>query len=264
MKTTRFFSLAVVTVLCAGFTSCSDDDNPETIQPDVVTTENIKQNLSTVFPKGVPSQVGNDEIQLGSNGLVTRISSDDGDYITFDYTNLGSNNDYDIVMEISDDCTCYLRLNNAGFIEYCMEQEEEKGEIETQEWWFEYNTSGQMTKMKRTEGGNEIFTMTYTAGDITSVNYTDDEGEYNTSSIIYGDSPIENKCGIMLFDYCFNVDLDEMIYAYYAGLLGTATKHLPVAISETYHTTHFEWTFDAAGRPTSLSINGYTEHTFSW
>lgn len=44
-------------------------------------------------------------------------------------------------------------------------------------------------------------------------------------------SAIENKNNIMLFDITFGIDMDEMKYAYWAGLLGKATKYLPVKIT---------------------------------
>lgn len=67
----------------------------------------------------------------------------------------------------------------------------------------------------------------------------------------------------MFFDTCFAIDLDEMDVAYWAGLLGKATKHLP--ISE-YHT----WIFDDNGYAVAIgcSHNGeapsYYDHTMMW
>ena len=39
----------------------------------------------------------------------------------------------------------------------------------------------------------------------------------------------------MLFDEILDVDMDEMIYAYYGGMLGKATKHLPLVGHYTYN-----------------------------
>ncbi|MBQ9077531.1 MAG: DUF4595 domain-containing protein [Muribaculaceae bacterium] len=266
----RFVGLAVAAVLCAGFASCSDDDDKE---PDSSAaggnssvTENVKQNLSEVFPKGVPAQVGDDAIEVDANGLVAGINSD-GNIITFNYKD-DSGRGYDVVMDIDNESVCCLRLNSSGFVEYCLQEKtdeyDEYGEREIEEWWFEYNSSGQITKMKRTEGGNEIFTITYTNWNIGRVEMTsDDPDEFDVSVISYGESPIENSCGIMLFDECFGIDMDEMKYAYYAGLLGKATRHLPVRNNDTYNVDVFDWTLDSEGRPTSMN-NGQETVYFSW
>ena len=93
-------------------------------------------------------------------------------------------------------------------------------------WWFSYNAAGQLIRMKRTEGDNEVTTIKYTDGDITSVSMTsDDSDNAYTCTISYGDEPILNKGGLMLFDKTFSIDMDEMYPAYLAGLLGYATKH---------------------------------------
>lgn len=70
-------------------------------------------------------------------------------------------------------------------------------------------------------------------------------------------SPIVNKSGIMLYDDCFRIDMDEMAPAYFAGLLGKGTAHLPlktieVSGDETYEYT-FGWTFDSNNMPTSCT-----------
>ena len=92
---------------------------------------------------------------------------------------------------------------------------------------------------------------------------------YTTDEIT---TPIENKGCLMMFDSVLDVDMDEMIYAYYAGMLGTATKHLPVKRhyvsgydSETgeavdYDDLYFEWEWDSNGYPTKLRI----EHNEYW
>lgn len=93
---------------------------------------------------------------------------------------------------------------------------------------------------------------------------------YYTSSTI--STPLLNKGCVMLFDTTFGVDMDEMKYAYYAGLLGKATKHLPlqcVEKGEKYENNYyFTWTLNAAGLPVSFKsdYNNYTfkTYTFVW
>lgn len=70
---------------------------------------------------------------------------------------------------------------------------------------------------------------------------------------------LENKGCIMLFDKTIGIELDELDFAYYAGLLGRATKKLPLKKVESYsdvsntYTTIFNWTFNTKGYPTKLS-----------
>ena len=75
--------------------------------------------------------------------------------------------------------------------------------------------------------------------------------------------PIENKGCLMLFDTTFGIDMDEMRYAYYAGLLGKATNHLPLSNSEDGDEDFFDWTLNANGFPTSL-LAGYETIEFTW
>ena len=67
----------------------------------------------------------------------------------------------------------------------------------------------------------------------------------------------------MFYDKTLGIDMDEMWFAYYAGLLGKATKHLPLKLtyeSDSYEDiTNFAWTLNANGFPTLLSIQ--SEHS---
>lgn len=78
----------------------------------------------------------------------------------------------------------------------------------------------------------------------------------------------------MLFDNAFDVDMDEMEIAYYAGLLGKATKNLPMGSTytgkeggstytdeETYH-----WVFNADNLPIKFLAGDYEFDaiTFAW
>ena len=52
----------------------------------------------------------------------------------------------------------------------------------------------------------------------------------------------------MLHSTNFRVDIEQYIYAYYAGLLGKATKHLPASVSGEDNYT-FNWTLNDQGFP---------------
>lgn len=85
---------------------------------------------------------------------------------------------------------------------------------------------------------------------------------------------IANKGCIMLFDDMFQIDMDEMSVAYYAGLLGKAVKNLPVGYEEksieggdeyTYSEV-FHWTLNSNGLPTEFwdGDDRYDLVTFTW
>ena len=71
---------------------------------------------------------------------------------------------------------------------------------------------------------------------------------------------LENKGCIMLFDDMFRIDMDEMEPAYYAGLLGRSTKHLPVSYKDDEDTCNFGWEFDDNGYPTCFT----DDDSYSW
>lgn len=68
----------------------------------------------------------------------------------------------------------------------------------------------------------------------------------------------------MPFDIELRVDMDEMKCAYYAGLLGKATKHLPVKNKD----FTLNWTLNNAGYPIKLVIpessSPFNTYTFEW
>ena len=75
----------------------------------------------------------------------------------------------------------------------------------------------------------------------------------------------------MMFDELLDVDMDEMIYAYYGGMLGKATKHLPLAMRDADDTSvelsNYKWTLNSDGYPTQLLIKDEGDekkYTFTW
>lgn len=76
----------------------------------------------------------------------------------------------------------------------------------------------------------------------------------------------------MLFDETFGIDMDEMEYAYFAGLLGKATRNLPTERTEDDGDSHtYEWTLNGAGLPIKLVSTDFRDGdaeeqtmTFEW
>ena len=274
--------VAMLAMTCVCFASCSDDNDEPT--PDVNTG---KANPTTVFTQGVPSTVGDLVITKNADGLVTKIVDGETVY-TFDYTGAKAKSratrptDYDMTMNVvmeydESDVEFFIKLNAQGYIEYAYEEcESEYDGFQVDEWWFKYNAAGQLIEMKRTEGDNEVTTITYNAdGDITKVSLKDDEGGQFEAMIAYTDekntSKIINKGCIMLFDQSLCIDMDEMAPAYYAGLLGKCTKHLPLSVKEIdeqyAYNYSFVWELDANDMPVKFTCSDWGEKEaiiFKW
>lgn len=255
MKTKIVFTLLAV---CLGFAACSDDkDEPN---------GGGAVNPSKVFVNGTPKQVGGMTITCGKSGRVNEIHDSEEDVeVRFDYEAYSRAENYDLCMMVFDsgesgEDLFHFQLNEKGFAKYCKQIE---GDGDVEEWWFEYDSEGRLTKMKRSEGGNEVTEISYANGDIVSVKMrSEDDGAGGDWGIGYGSTPIENKGCIMMWDECYGIDMDEMQYAYFAGLLGMPTKHLPAECKykhfdpsgelENEWVASFTWTLNESGMPTKL------------
>lgn len=281
IKTLKFMSVALcATVAFGGFTSCSDDDNgPAT--PGTTIEE--------VFPEGVPAQVGDSKIVKNAEGQVTKIQND-YETVEFEYGIFTRADNYQVKMTVTekdypeDGFVIYMQLNSDGFVSHAL-QVYNDGDEDT--WDFGYNKDGQLNYLRRTDNDEDLFEiteMTYSAGNIVKVKEYEtnkngelDGDEGSSYTIEYATSTsalIANKGAIMLFDDLFNIDMDEMGIAYYAGLLGKATKNLPILLKSDHsdYTYTYNWTIDANGFPTKLetiytdSYGTYPEGTeyFKW
>ncbi len=268
MRTFRLIGMTLLVVLCAvNFTACSDDEDENN-------DTNNGINPQKVFVNGMPKQVSDMKITQDASGLVSKIETDDAvaifKYPTAVTTRAELSNQL-VIVELTEDTggqyeetfIFKMEIGSNGFIKHCDETEED-GDLET--WDFTYTAEGNLLSMKRSEGGNETTTITYKDGDIIKAS-TVSADEPEVSSIYTIDytsntvtTPIENKGCLMFYDETLGIDMDEMWFAYYAGLLGKATKHLPLKL--TYESefnpyediTNFTWTLNANGLPTLLSI----------
>lgn len=106
---------------------------------------------------------------------------------------------------------------------------------------------------------------------------SDDEGENSVCDITYTNddikTPIANVSGLMLFDETFGIDMDEMNLAFFAGLLGRATKNLPVRKQWKGVSGYdlFSWTLNSKNQPVKLIVTevygentGTSEYNFAW
>lgn len=283
MKTLRFAGMALLAVVvCMALAACGDDDEPNGNGGGKEPTSVV--NPANVFTGGLPKSAEGATLFYNDKGLLTKMSIENGKEVTFEYNNgtrlaapqnavrmtiVDSEYDERIVFD--------MEINAQGFVKHCTETEGD-GDVET--WGFEYTTDGHLNYMKRSEGGNEITTITYQEGDIVHVGIVSEGEAWEASRDVKytsGDvaSPMPNKGCVMLFDNTFGVDMDEMKYAYYAGLLGKATKNLPIELIDHGMTvtgydevSRFKWTLNQDELPTQLDIteqSGYTRKMiFQW
>ncbi|MGN1175673.1 MAG: DUF4595 domain-containing protein [Roseburia sp.] len=257
--------IILVLLACVGMVSCGDDESFIVGKP------------SNIFSNVSPKIVGKYSIYYDEQGRVSMVT-ERGEYTFrkafFDYS--PADRDCDVRIDIAEEnygemICLHVSLNKNGYAEYVSEIEDNRI---YEDWKFEYNSNGQLIKMVRSEGGSETTTVTYQEGDITKVVQESKFDDCSTSSTIeYGTEKIENKGGVMLFDEMLCIDMDEMGFAYFAGLLGKPTSHLPQSNKSINYssggykiTTYksFSWSLDANRLPVSVLIETKYDNTTSY
>lgn len=264
--------------------SCSDDDNNEpTLKPGDKVETVVANNINTIFTKGLYRPEGA-TITRNADGTVAKIEQD-GKVVTFDYVSPKAKTqtsratsdrvslETQIVLTVYDgeegepynpdyEYKFYVKLNDKGFLAECV-GDDENFDGEADIWTFKYNSDSQLNYVHSTSY-NRTWNVTYSNGDITKVEITDDEPEPTIYNFGYTDgqhsTPIVNKGSVMMFYNCFEIDLDQLELCYLAGLLGKPTKHLPLT-GDSYG--KYTWTFNADELPTQVTI-GYDTYTFAW
>lgn len=262
IKKQNVIVIIVALLACVGMVSCGDDDTFIVGKP------------SNIFSNVSPKIVGKYSIYYDEQGRVSMVT-ERGEYTfrkaIFDYS--PADRDCDVRIDIAEEnygemICLHVSLNKNGYAEYVSEIEDNRID---EDWKFEYNSNGQLIKMVRSEGGSETTTVTYQEGDITKVVQVSKFDDCSTSSTIeYGTEKIENKGGVMLFDEMLCIDMDEMGFAYFAGLLGKPTSHLPQSNKSINYssggykiTTYksFSWSLDANRLPVSVLIEEKYDNT---
>lgn len=272
-----WFKTGICAVCCLSLislSSCSDDENENGENSEDGGNTAVVVDPSRVFTGGVPKSVSGMVISQNKEGLVTSMVAEDGEKAVFEYffNNARANNAVKnrariTVTDEFDTTTLDLVLNNDGYAESCRKTDSN----DVEDWKMEYDAQGHVINIERelkgmtltyNEDGNVAKTFThYWDGDLDFGSTID----YTTDKIT---TPIENKGCVMLIYETMDVDIDEVKFAYYGGMLGKATKHLPLVRrgDEEYQT--FTWTLNADGYPTELLITskGFEDEifTFSW
>lgn len=273
----KTFTIALLTAAVIGATfvlsSCSnknDDDWIVDSWPDPVTID-----LSKVFTNGMPKEADSMTIQTDDRGLVTDIKTKD-ETVSFKYNNTKTRAiaipNVFMKVERNGETTVYrMYLNNNGFVRGCMREQNENTKEDT--WRFTYNDNDQLINIIHSADDYKKFTLTYKDSNISEIETTTIVSQTttrkkDTCKVAYTSTatptPIVNKGNIMLFNTTFGIDIGAMKYAYYAGLLGKATKNLPLQlIDKNGNKNNFTWTVNSNGFPTSMT-SGSHQYKFVW
>ena len=263
------------------FTSCSNDNNDEP------GGGSLTVNPLKVFTGGMPKNIAGNTIEKDDKGRVKLIKSAD-ETVTFEYsaTTRATTPAPDVIMTVEtkeEKNICNLYLNKDGFIERCQQATTYKRykdeEPYTDNIKLSYDTDGHLVKaiIKNEE---EDWNWIYKDGDITKVTKTDgDRNDKDTDTwLIYytspsTSSPMPNKGCVMIYETVIPSDFGALAYAYYAGMLGKATKHLPVRYVDKDaednnvddYETNISWSLNTLGYPVSVVCKDKHEtHTFSF
>ena len=264
--------LAIALGAAIALTACSkNSDGPDGGED----KGKVEVNPTKVFVNGMPKIVDGSVFTRDFKGRLSSIyNKEENVLIAFAYTSsiLGTKDVPNVVMTVTDadERTVYnLFLNKDGFVKYCDEIDyEKKGDTpKTTTWNFEYNSDGQLIKAVQSKDGVKTSsTIAYNDGDaVETVTMSEKDGKETDHYRIYYTSkkvtlPIENRGCIMSFDVALGLDLDHLHGAYYAGMLGKATKHLPIYnMDKDNDKTTFDWTFNNNGFPTKIVVKSDDE-----
>ena len=121
MKQVRKIIFTIVgTVLCLSFVACNDSNENENRE-----STSIAVNPSKVFTGGLPKSVSGMSISQNEEGLVTSITTDEGEKAVFEYFPVtraeASINSARITVtdEDGDVTELNLQLNSDGYVKYC-------------------------------------------------------------------------------------------------------------------------------------------------
>ena len=264
--------LAIALGAAIALTACSkNSDGPDGGED----KGKVEVNPTKVFVNGMPKIVDGSVFTRDFKGRLSSIyNREENVLIAFAYTSsiLGTKDVPNVVMTVTDgdERTVYnLFLNKDGFVKYCDEIDyEKKGNTpKTTTWNFEYNSDGQLIKAVQSKDGVKTSsTIAYNDGDaVETVTMSEKDGKETDHYRIYYTSkkvtlPIENRGCIMSFDVALGLDLDHLQIAYFAGMLGKATKHLPIYnMDKDNDKTTFDWTFNNNGFPTKIVVKSDDE-----
>lgn len=197
-----------------------------------------------------------DDTYIYENGFLTEIRDEDypdKPFVRFEYHLEGDDPYVDLILSGESGGMLEATLNKQGFVESVTDIR--YGDVTT----FTYDSDGYVTAI--TDGRNEREdVLTWENGDLVHVSWKNigaTENEFSEDFSYYTD---ENVNGLMWYYNIYDIDIDEIQYFYWAGLLGKAPKHLPKSQGDSYS---YEWTEGSL----TVNRNGggtFEEFTFSF
>lgn len=273
---------ALLFITCGGLVSCSNDDEPE-----VDTTPGVV-NPTNVFTGKFPVSVGGNHITRNAAGFVTEIKTDYGTTVKFRYPESRASESNEVVMTVDDggDITDYiLTIGSKGFVTKAHYEHGVPGgkEYEKGDWTIYYDNDGHIIKLQDEyvdEQGKEFYTVNlkWKDGNIIETYKDGEDGDWDKYTYQYTSksysTAIENKGCLFMFESIYPIEIYQLEWIYYAGMLGKGPKNLAVSAMEIddegdSETTEFVWTLNSSGYPTMFDVKdddhpGLSTITFSW
>lgn len=239
-----------------------DGDDP--MPPEPEPTVNIpKPPIDNRLLKTVESMT----MLYDASNKLSRIKIGKIGFVTFDHkgNNLrGIGNENVVIMKVHDDGpidtqTYRITLDSKGYAS--------KAESVTlgDTWDFKYDAEGRLVYMKRSKNNIEA-TLIYSGGNIIQVkdsrtaNFTYTNGEVTTA--------YPNYNNLLMFNEMYNIDMGDMAYAYWEGLLGKPTANLPVQYTVGDISVFLNWVFNNDGFVEKMvyktSLGGKIDYNFTW
>ena len=270
MKINRFYPFLLLSIFCVTIlVSC--DSKEEGIPGPIVDYRDGydgKANPRQVFENGMPTSINSMTIKTDKIGLVSQIV-DGATSVKFEYLPMSDSSTYDVIMVIDkeDEEKSYgMSLDGKGFVNSASVNSD--GSLV--KWEFEYASGGYLTSVKKIVDGDlvKFYQLEWDKGNLVAMktNYmtTNDTSDYNYS---YVGHALPNKGAIMLWNSVYAIDIEELEYAYFAGILGKSTENLPIysaGKNPMYSSAwilprDIKWTLDKNGFPVEMRAKHLTE-----
>ena len=270
MTMNKIYTFMLSALMAIALVSCGSNDETDTPQPAPVGPKRA-------FTK-VPKSIAGSEFKTDASGRLVGFSGGSETYAyTLDYNTKANKgkNEPDVVITQTEDGLIWtitkVFLNEKGYVKHAEMQQYDKDKKPYPPYSYDltYNADDHIqTVIETKENRKSITTISYKDGDIVSC--TDKTGtETNTHVTHYTSkevtTPIVNKGGLMFYDF-FGVDIDELEIAYFAGMLGKPTRHLPLGYSRNGKRQNtVTWKLDKEGYPIQYKevLHSERDHTSS-
>ena len=260
----KIYAFMLSALMAVALVSCGSNDETDTPQPAPVGPKRV-------FTK-VPKSIAGSEFKTDASGRLIGLSGSSEAYAyTLDYNTKANKgkNEPDVVITQTEDgvigTITKVFLNEKGYVKHAEMQQYDKDKKPYPPYSYDltYNADDHIqTVIETNKNRKSITTISYKDGDIVSC--TDKIGtETNTYVTHYTSkevtTPIVNKGGLMPYSL-FGVDVDELDIAYYAGMLGKPTRHLPLGYSwNGKRQNTVTWKLDKEGYPIQCKVVVHSE-----